>query len=91
MTVREHHEAGGDGGLQRGEPNLCGGDFVSKKWSLRESRGGSRSSVVTSVGERAVDIVQTAAIDTGILGRAAAISARALGRDSGETRFAEWM
>jgi hypothetical protein len=38
-----------------------------------------------------VDIVQTAAIDTGILGRAAAISARALGRDSGETRFAEWM
>ena len=63
------------------------------------------------VGERAVDIVQTAAIAiatglrvddlarvplsfptyTGILGRAAAISARALGRDSGETRFAEWM
>ena len=61
--------------------------------------------------ERAVDIVQTAAIAiatglrvddlarvplsfptyTGLLGRAAAISARALGRDSGETRFAEWM
>jgi hypothetical protein len=28
---------------------------------------------------------------TGILGRAAAISARALGRESGETRFAGWM
>jgi hypothetical protein len=28
---------------------------------------------------------------TGILGRAAAISARALGRDSGKTRFADWM
>jgi hypothetical protein len=27
---------------------------------------------------------------TGILGRAAAISARALGRDSGKTRFADW-
>ena len=25
------------------------------------------------------------------LGRAATISARALGRDSGETRFAKWM
>ena len=28
---------------------------------------------------------------TGMLGRAAAIAAHALGRDSGETRFAEWM
>lgn len=63
------------------------------------------------VGERAVDIVQTAAIViasgmtvdalariplsfptyTGILGRAAAIAARALGRDTADTRFADRM
>jgi pyruvate/2-oxoglutarate dehydrogenase complex dihydrolipoamide dehydrogenase (E3) component len=61
------------------------------------------------VGERAVDIVQTAAIVihagmtvddlariplsfptyTGILGRAAAMAARTLGRESGDTRFAD--
>jgi dihydrolipoamide dehydrogenase len=63
------------------------------------------------VGERAVDIVQTAAIViatgmrvddlagiplsfptyTGVLGRAAAMAARTLGRESGDTRFADWM
>lgn len=63
------------------------------------------------VGERAVDIVQTAAIViasgmtvdalariplsfptyTGILGRAAAIAARTLGRDTADTRFADQM
>ena len=63
------------------------------------------------VGERAVDIVQTAAIViasgmtvdalariplsfptyTGILGRAAAIAARALGRETADTRFADQM